>query len=259
MNPLAWTRGAGACLSAVMAGLALGLSGCGGDDDVARGGAGPAAPQVEEPASRPAPPAAPPGRAVRFRAADGVALRGRLVPGRTPRSPGVVLVHQSDGGPDEFDRFIPYLHERGFAALSYRSRPHPERMDETENAQDIAGAVRALRRRQGIDPERIAVVGASIGATSAAYHSFSSTGRSVQATVGLSPGTFLDEAPPAGTPHDVLLIADEAERSSADFLAAQAPGITARVAPVAGHGVDLLDDARVRADVLEWLSARLDR
>ncbi len=259
MTPFAWTSGAGARLSAVMSALALGLSGCGGDDDVARNGADPPAPRVEEPASRPAPAAAPPGRAVRFRAADGVALQGRLVPGRAPRSPGVVLVHQSNGGPDEFERFIPYLHEQGYAALSYRSRPEPDRMDEAKNALDIAGAVRALRRRQAIDPERIAVVGASIGATSAAYHSFSSTGRSLRATVGLSPGTFLQEAPPAGTPDDVLLIADEAEKPSAEFLAAQAPGITARVAPIDGHGVALLEDERVRADVLEWLGARLDR
>jgi dienelactone hydrolase len=168
-----------------------------------------------------------------------------------------VLVHESGGGPEQFEDFVPYLHERGFAALTYGSRPLPDRMDETRNAQDIAGAVRALRRREGIDPDRIAVLGASIGATSAAYHSFSASGE-VRATVGLSPGTFLDEEPPDGEPRDVLLIADEAEQASAEFLAADSPGITAQVAPLDGHGVALLEDARVRADVLEWLAARLE-
>jgi len=254
--------GGGARGSALAAALVLAVGGCGADGEAAGGGVDSPAAQAPAPAARPAsppaPPPAPPGRSVRFRAADGLPLRGELVPGRGARSPAVVLVHESNGGPDQFENFAAYLHEQGYAALTYRSRPLPERMDETENARDIAGAVRALRRRQGIDPERIAVVGASIGATSAAYHSFSSSGRRVRATVGLSPGTFLDEAPPAGAPRDVLLIADEAELPAAEFLAADSPGITARVAPLDGHGVALLEDARVRAVVLDWLRERLN-
>jgi hypothetical protein len=57
----------------------------------------------------------------------------------------------------------------------------------------------------------------------------------------------------------VLLIADDAEQAAAEFLAAGSPAITARTAPLDGHGVALLEDARVRAEVLEWLGVRLDR
>jgi len=46
------------------------------------------------------------------------------------------------------------------------------RLEEPENAKDVAGAVRALRRRTDVDPERIGVVGAGIGASAAAWLSF---------------------------------------------------------------------------------------
>jgi dienelactone hydrolase len=169
-----------------------------------------------------------------------------------------VLVHESNGGPDQFNDFVPYLHAKGYAALIYRSRPLPERMDETTNARDIAGAVIALRRRRGIDPNRIGVIGASIGATSATYLNFLSLGRRVRATVGLSPTTFVTDPPAGRAPRAVLLIADDSERAKAEFIAAEAPGITTRVSPIAGHGVALLQDARVRSQVLDWLAVHLD-
>jgi dienelactone hydrolase len=258
-------RAIGAAAVAATA-LAVGLGGCGGDDDERPSGAAAPARSVQESVPAPAPASsepdprpepAPPGRPVRFRATDGVSLRGSLVPGRARRAPAVVLVHESNGGPDQFDPFVPHLHARGYAALTYGSRPGSGRMDETRNARDIAGAVRALRRRSGIDPQRIAVVGASIGATSAAYLSFSSLGRGVRATVGLSPGTFLDEAPRGRAPRDLLLLSDEAERGSAEFIAEASPQVTTRVIPDGGHGVALLETASGREQVLEWLDEHL--
>lgn len=248
----------GACFSIVGAALVLTVSGCGNEGASGRSDAGTSqTPTASDSRLAPTPAPARSGRVIRFRATDGVPLRGSLVPGSGTRSPAVMLVHESNGGPGQFDGFVPYLHERGYAALTYRSRSLPGRLDEVENAQDIAGAVRALRRRADIDPERIAVLGASIGATSAAYFAFSSAGRRTRGVVGLSPGAFLDDAP-AGRPRDVLLLADEAELPAAKFIAAESPGIEARLAPIDGHGVALLEDGRVRADVLEWLTERLD-
>jgi hypothetical protein len=209
------------------------------------------------PTTAPAASPAPKGSPLRFSATDGVKLRGTLVRGRG-RAPAVVLVHESDGGPSQFDDFVPALHQAGYAALTYTSRTGAGRLDETRNARDIAGAVRALRRHRGIDPKRIAVVGASIGAASAAYFAFTPLGRSTRAIVGLSPADFAGD-PPKGRPHDVLLIADKAERGSADFIAKGSKGIVVRTSPVNGHGVALLPDARVRAWVLDWLAQRLKR
>lgn len=246
-------------LAAAASGAALALGGCGGGDDPGptQARATPSPTATAAPTAAPAPPA-PPGRPLRFRATDGVPLRGTLVPGKGARAPAVVLVHQSDGGPDQFEDFVPDLHAAGYATLAYESRVE-DRLDEVENARDVAGAVRALRRQARIDPDRIAVVGASIGASAAAYLSFSRLGRTLRATVGLSPASFLDEPPTGREPHDVLLIADRTERTEAEFIAEGSPGIEVRTAPVSGHGVALLPDARVRAEVLGWLAERLAR
>lgn len=235
----------------------LALAGCGGDDardEQARTPPPPA--RTATPEADPAPPAAPAGRPIRFRASDGVRLRGTLVPGKGSRAPAVVLVHQSDGGPDQFDEFVPYLHDAGYAALTYLSREE-DRLDEVKNARDVAGAVRAVRQQRGVDPDRVAVVGASIGAASAAYLSFQPAGRGLRAVVGLSPAPFFEEPPRGRRPHDVLLIADESERPDAEFIAEGSPGIEVRTSPVSGHGVALLPDEHVRDEVLDWLAERL--
>lgn len=242
----------------VVACVPLALAGCGGGDDEPRGQTRAPSSPARTATPAPAPPAAPAGRALRFRATDGVRLRGTLVPGKGSRAPAVVLVHQSDGGPAEFNDFVPYLHAAGYAALTYVSREQ-DRLDEVKNARDVAGAVQTLRTRRGVDPDRIAVVGASIGASAAAYLSFSSLGRSLRAVVGLSPAPFLDSPPGGRKPHDVLLIADKSERTAAAFIAEGSPGIEVRTAPLSGHGVALLPDARVRTEVLDWLAQRVRR
>jgi hypothetical protein len=234
---------------AALVALVLLATGCGGSDA--------AAPPAHTAAATSTPAPVPRGTPVRFRATDGVRLRGRLIRAAGRRSPAVVLVHQSDGGPDQFDGFLPYLRAAGYSALVYGSRPMPGRMDEAANARDVAGAVALLRRQTRIDHRRIAVVGASIGAAAAAYLSFSRVGRSLPAIVGLSPADFAGDPPRGRHPHDVLLIADKAERPSADFIAEGSPGIRVRTSPVGGHGVALLPDPRVRGWVLGWLRARL--
>jgi hypothetical protein len=240
-------------------GVAALAAGCGGESQSGKPTKQAAARTVAPAAATATPPAVGPGRPLRFRATDGVRLRGTVFPGAGRRSPAVVLVHQSDGGLDQFKPFLPYLHAAGYAAMTYTSRPLPERMDETANARDIAGAIAALRRRPGVDPRRIAVVGASIGAAAAAYLSFTKLGRSLPAIVGLSPASFRDDPPRGRRPHDVLLVSDESERINADFIADGSPGITVEISRISGHGVALLPDGRIRHDVLAWLRTRLER
>jgi hypothetical protein len=201
---------------------------------------------------------APTPRTIRFRASDGARLEGNYLPGPRPGAPAVLLVHQYRGGPDQWDPLIPVLHAAGYATLAYASRSAAE-LDERVLTKDVAGAVAALRKRREVDGRRIAVVGASIGASSAAYLSFSPVGRSLRAVVGLSPAEFYDDPPRGRRPHDVLLIADDRERSAAEFIADGSPGIRVRTSPVSGHGVALLPNPKVRAWVLGWLADRLGR
>ncbi len=247
-------RAAGAILLAAGA-----LLGCGEESPEPR--AQPAQARTEAaaaPTEAPAPPAAPAGRPVALRATDGLRLRGTLTPASGAPAPAVVLVHESNGGPEQFADFVPHLHAAGYAVLTYTSREGSGRVDETRSVRDVLGAIRALRRREAIDPERIAVVGASIGASTAVRLAFTRVGDGLPAIVGLSPSSSLDDDPEGREPQDVLLIADESERISADFRAEGHPGITVRTSPDYGHGVALLADARVRGWVLDWLEARLD-
>jgi hypothetical protein len=231
------------------------IAGCG--DDADRSATTKSTPTTDSPASdATTTPRSPRGRALRFQATDGKQLHGTLTAGRGRHSPAVVLVHQLDGGPDQWDGFIPYLYEAGYATLAYRSRSVGT-LQEALLARDIGGAVLALKRRSEIDPRRLAVVGASIGATATAWFAGTPAGRRVSAFVALSPTGFHARVR-RYQPHDLLLMADYAEIAAARSIGRLADnGVTVRTAAAPGHGVALLPDADVRTAVLEWLAGRL--
>jgi dienelactone hydrolase len=240
-----------ACLLATV-GL---VAGCRDDPD--RSAPTKSVPSTDAPASDgTTTPQSPTGRALRFRATDGKRLRGTLTAGGGPHSPAVVLVHQLDGGPDQWNEFIPYLYEAGYATFAYRSR-NVGTLHEDLLARDIAGAVLALKGRSAIDSRRLGVVGASIGATATAWFAGTPAGGGVSAFVALSPTGF--HACPRGyQPHDLLLMADYAEIQGARSIGRLAEnGVTVTTTAAPGHGVALLPDADVRMEVLEWLARRL--
>jgi dienelactone hydrolase len=243
--------------------LIAALAGCGDssdDDGAAKAPPKPKiihAPKVTAEAPRPEA-----GRRVDFRASDGKRLRGYVSRGRGGHAPGIVLVHEYQGGPNQWDEFVPVLRRAGYATLAYESRAE-DQLDETVLARDVAGAVAALRRQPGVDRRRIAVVGASIGASAAAWTIGTRPALRLRAAVGLSPPespAFIN-AGSAGRfhPRDLLLIADARELIDAKGIEKDGGGrgVTVRRAPIAGHGVALLPDARVRKAILRWLDERL--
>ena len=229
---------------------ALALCGCGGDDPGPDGAAAPDAPAAT------ATPDPVPTRRIAFRATDGKPLHGRLAPAAGGDA-GVVLVHEIDGTPAQWDDFVRLLHADGLTTLAYRSRG-TNTADERLLARDIAGAAAELARRLGVGRGRIGVVGASIGATATAWLAGGTPGRGLAAFVALSPVPFSRPAPRAWQPHDLLVLADEEERIYAEALLEPArDGYTLEQTPVFGHGVGLLPDARVSDRVRAWLRARL--
>jgi dipeptidyl aminopeptidase/acylaminoacyl peptidase len=245
----------------IAAALVISLAaGCGDDDDGGEqrpaAASTPAATATATPADV-APPDPPRARKVRFRAGDGEPVEGEYTPaGRD--APALVLLHDINGGPSQFEPLIAYLHDAGFATLAYRSRPSSI---ESERLRDTVGAVRWLRGRDDVDRRRIGLVGSSIGASTAVLGMATTAGATVDAAVALSPVDSEDIWALQGEgryrPHDVLFVADEDEAVSAEEMLDGAVRSSFLQSDELGHGVLLVRERGVRDALLAWLDERV--
>jgi dipeptidyl aminopeptidase/acylaminoacyl peptidase len=239
--------------AALAAVLALGLAGCGG------GGDEPQPARATATATAAATAAAPPSKAVRFKASDGKRVTGRFTPAG-PHAPGIVLLHEIRGGPDQWNDFVPYLHDAGYATLAYLSRPT---IVEHERMPDVKGAIAFMRRQAGVDPRRIGLLGASIGPSTAVLAMATEPGKTLGAAVALSPPDSADIWDLQGRhryrPHDMLLASDDREASSAEGMLDGAVRSKAIRSQNPGHGVVLLREPGIRRALLGWLQSRLRR
>lgn len=207
----------------------------------------------------PTPPPAAPSREVTFSATDGEPVSALFTPaGR--RAPAVLLLHEIHGRPEQWEDFVPYLHSAGFATLAYESRGTPV---EKDRLPDALGALRWLRGRDDVDARRIALVGASIGASTTVLAMATGARRTADAAVALSPPDTPDVADlqDAGRyrPHDVLFVSDESESAPVDGMLRGAVRSRAIRSQGAGHGVRLLKEDGVRDALLGWLDDRVKR
>jgi acetyl esterase/lipase len=254
--------GARAGVAAAVLLCALPMGACGGSETSTTRRPASSTGATTTTAREPTPPPAPKGRTIRFRATDGVRLHGTLTTAGSGRAPAVVLVHQYQGGPDQWTPMIPYLHEAGYAVLNYASRSASE-LDETVLARDARGAIAAVRRQRGVDPKRIAILGASIGASTAAWVAGRPPDQHLRAAIGLSPAesAAFFSAGDQGTfhPRELLLIADHGELVNATGIRQDAGGrgVTVRESKETGHGVALIADPTVRKAVIDWLDAHM--
>jgi hypothetical protein len=251
-----------ACLVAALAAAML-VAGCGDADEGSRAAGEPAATATPTPTPTPSPAEAPPdppaARKVRFRATDGEPVSGKYTAaGRN--APGLVLLHQIDGGVDQWEPLIPYLHAAGFATLAYQSRQSPI---EAERLPDAIGALRWLRSRTDVDPQRLGLVGASIGASTAVLAMATKARESADAAVALSPPDSSDiwalQDDDRYRPHDVLFVADDQEAVSAEGMLDGAVRSKLVRSEGPGHGVALLPEQGVREALLAWLDERVRR
>ena len=155
-----------------------------------------ALPPTATPESRPALAAEP--QTVAFEAADGTALEGVYYPGSENPSPAIVLMHWVRGNLHDWDAIAPWLQNRGvaipeaadgafpwldaswfppmpegrsYAVFAFSFRGCEEQcpgFDSEGWLLDAEAALGAARELEGVDPQRMAAVGASIGADGAA-------------------------------------------------------------------------------------------
>jgi dienelactone hydrolase len=170
---------------------------------------------------------------------------------------------------------VPVLERAGFATLAYdtrgmgrslsrwpsKQRYYPPRDEERyleTMPRDVAAALHFLRARRGVNPERIAVIGATLGAN-VAYAS-SADPRAARATVALSPVPLRDTLRPhRRSPRGVLFISSRLEAAAVLELAqtVSEPRLTMLAQDPEGHGVALLREPAVRRAILDWLRSQL--
>jgi len=240
------------CRARVLAlAAAAAIAGCGGGDDA------PAERPRAEATSTPAPPPAPRARTVRFKAADGEPVTARYTAAGKD-APAVVLLHEIRGGPDQWKPLVPYLHAAGFATLACQSRASAL---ERERLPDALAALRWLRARRDVDRRRLALVGASVGASTAVLAMATGARGTIDAAVALSPPDSEDiwalQDDDRYRPHDLLLVSDERESASAEGMLDGAVRSKAIRSAGPGHGVALLAERGVRDALLAWLDERV--
>jgi hypothetical protein len=155
----------------------------------------------EEPEAAPTPP--PPQR-VEFPLEDGMTIVGMFYPPTFPLTPGVLLLHQMGTDKEVWEPLPQVLRgeaptpdgrslpvEQGYAVLTIDIPGHGETGGTYENAAALAAVRAALaffRTLDGIDPDRIVIMGASIGADAAVDE----CGEGCVGAISLSPGSWLD-------------------------------------------------------------------
>ena len=157
-----------------------------------------AAPTEEEPTAEPTeePPAGlpPEPQEISFQAEDGTALQGRYYPAAAPGAPVIVLMHWAPGDMEDWNEIAFWLQNRGLGGSSPNLGAQPwldpswfPGMPEGKSyavftfnfrgcsggcasferdawRMDALAALRIARSLEGVDPNRVAAIGASIGA-----------------------------------------------------------------------------------------------
>jgi len=119
------------------------------------------------------------GEEVVFSTKDDFKIKGTLgVFDKTKKKPAIILIHQGGSNRNEWSGFYEKLVAQNYVVLAYDVRGHGESdkvdsiyklfNDPNQAPLDLKAAIEFLRTKPFVDKERIAVIGASIGANLAA-------------------------------------------------------------------------------------------
>jgi pimeloyl-ACP methyl ester carboxylesterase len=222
----------------------------------------------------------PPSREVRFQTNDRVTIVGTLQPGTRPDAPLVILVHQIAGSRADFEPLLARLHTSpSLATLAIDLRGHgasTEGPDGTlsfrdfnydmwaTTSEDVIAARQFVNSSEsGIQPSRVAIVGASIGSTAAI--AAAAMMENIEALVALSPGRAyqgFDAITPVaqlgGRPFLAVAAQNEADSVETAQAMARITSSEALIAENIGHGTAMLgQSAEVLTQVERFLRSSL--
>jgi len=216
-------------------------------------------------------------RDVSLTTADHVNIRATL---STPDETGtpaaaVILIHQGGSNRREWEPLVPQLLSQGYVVLAYDVRGHGESdpvdsvyklfNDPAQAPLDLQAAIHFLTALPGVDAQRIAVVGASIGANLAAMASSEMGIKTAVAISGKTAAVYNLAGKSALALRSVFYIAADGDQNGRRagwakelFDRTAEPRRLEIVANSSRHGVGIFDDRpRVMQMILEWLQTTL--
>lgn len=212
--------------------------------------------------------------------ADGVTLKGTYDASRAPKAPSVILVHDLGRDRGDWKDLEKKLPEKGYAVLAIDLRGHGEStqqgqgtlsfksMSEADFAnawQDLQAAYQYLNGREDLDKDRLAVVGAGLGANLALK--FAVREHRLKTLVLLSPslaikGLLALEDMDRYGERPAFLAASLKDKPAADAVRQLEKAARGRrmveVYEEAGHGAEMLQQAEDLIDlIVDWLDDTL--
>src|SRR5262249_52207426 len=104
---------------------------------------------------------------MQFTMSDGFTIVGTFYSAPRRPSPGALLLHMLGSNKESWQPFAAQLQAAGYSVLAIDLRGHGESggaMDWTKALADVDNVLGQLHTLPGVDPNRISVIGASIGA-----------------------------------------------------------------------------------------------
>jgi dienelactone hydrolase len=203
-------------------------------------------------------------------ASDGLHLVGTYYTSvdLTPPFPGVVLLHMLGKGRSSWDEYARLLAAEGYAVFALDMRGHGDTGGEVNwdlAESDISQVWNHLSTKPDVDPNRVAIVGASIGANLALLTGTNEEG--VNTVVLLSPGldysgVKIEQAMAAYTNRPVLIVASQEDTYSADSSQILEESAAGEVSLVmyqnAGHGTNMFAaEPGLGELIFDWLRTYL--
>jgi dienelactone hydrolase len=205
-------------------------------------------------------------------ASDGATLSAEYyppviaIPVAGQKAPGVLLLEMVGGSRADWDPFARQLQAQGMAALVLDFRGQGATAgpaDWTKSVDDARAGWQALLSRPEVDPQRTALIGASIGANVALI--VGANNNQVAAVAALSPGDNFQGIQPGPLlgnfgSRPVYLIASQDDAysyASAQHMAPALAGGDTFYYTNAGHGTAMFSNPDLATRLLNWLGVKI--